>query len=440
MAKANKKLEMAYLVSRYPSVTHTFILNEIRQLRELGVEIRVASISPPDRLRQDMTAIEREENSATFYVKSRGVTKIFADHLKTLLSLPVGYFRGLFCALAIGQFHPARTLSALFYFIEAVIVGQWMRRESLTHFHTHFSSTVGLICRRIFPPTMSMTIHGPAEFDDPASFRLKDKIAASSFVCAISDYARSQLMKASPHRDWNKIDVSPLGIDPSVFEPHPFRATSESFEIVCIGRLVAVKAQHVLIDAVDALKKRHRPVRLRLIGDGPDRLELECAVTERGLTDQVIFEGWRNQRQILELYRQADIFALASFAEGVPVALMEAMAMQIPCVATRITGVPELIRDGIDGLLVAPSNVEELADAIEKLIDDPVLRQTLGTAGRIRVKEKYDLARNARRLMRIFGSRLQETDPNGLPEATPEIAVPMARGSYEEVKLQFLKK
>jgi glycosyltransferase involved in cell wall biosynthesis len=341
----------------------------------------------------------------------------------------------LFCALAIGQFHPGRTLSALFYFIEAVIVGQWMRRESLTHFHTHFSSTVGLICRRIFPQTMSMTIHGPVEFDDAANFRLGDKIAASSFVCAISNYARSQLMKASPYRYWSKIEVSPLGIDPSVFKPHPFRAAPETFEIVCIGRLVSVKAQHVLIDAVQALKKRNRRVRLRLIGDGPDRLELERTVSERGLTDQVIFEGWRNQQEILELYREADIFALASFAEGVPVALMEAMAMQIPCVATRITGIPELIRDGIDGLLVAPSNVEELTDALERLIEDPALRQELGTSGRIRVKEKYDLARNARRLANIFGSRLKETDPNALPESTPEIAAPRMKGNYEKVEL-----
>ncbi|HEY8559740.1 MAG TPA: glycosyltransferase family 4 protein [Pyrinomonadaceae bacterium] len=414
-ASANN-LRIAYLVSQYPAVTHTFILNEIRQLRQFGVELCVASISQPDRARQDMPEVEQLENSLTFYVKSRSRVKILTDHLQTLFSRPFGYFRGLFCALAMGQFHPVRTLSALFYFIEAVIVGQWMRRESLTHFHTHFSTTVGLICRKIFPQTMSMTIHGPSEFNDPVNFRLGDKIASSSFVCAISNYARSQLMKASPRRHWSKIEVAPLGIDTNLFTPHPFREVPEVFEVVCIGRLVSVKAQHVLIEAIHELKKRNRRVRLRLIGDGPDRADLERFVAASELTEQVIFEGWRNQQQILELYRHADVFALASFAEGVPVALMEAMAMQIPCVATRITGIPELIRDGIDGLLVAPSSVEELTDAIERLIEDTELRREIGKAGRKRVKEKYELARNVKRLAHIYAFRLENIDRKALSE------------------------
>jgi glycosyltransferase involved in cell wall biosynthesis len=120
----------------------------------------------------------------------------------------------------------------------------------------------------------------------------------------------------------------------------------------------------------------------------------------------VIVEGWKNQTEVRELYRRADIFALASFAEGVPVVLMEAMAMQLPCVATRITGIPELIRDGIDGLLVTPSDAAELAVAIARLIDDPGLRRRLAAAGRVRVEEKYHLATNVARLGEIFRRRL----------------------------------
>ncbi len=404
--QTDKEIRIAYLVSQYPAVNHTFILREIRGLRKLGYELLVASISDADRPPEKMTADEREEAANTYFVKSTGVLKVAGDHLATFFARPAGYLRGLVCALSLGQFHPKRTLSALFYFAEAVIVGRWMEREGLSHFHTHFSSTVGLIMRRIFPFTMSMTIHGPSEFDDPAGFRLSAKIKASSFVCAISNYGRSQLMKVSGYNEWSKIEVSPLGIDPAVFAPRPFREAPETFEVICVGRLAPVKAQHILVAAIDSLRKQGRRVRLRLVGDGPDRRSLEQDVIARGLSRDVIFEGWRNQDQVLALYEQADIFALASFAEGVPVVLMEAMAMEIPCVATRITGVPELIRDGVDGLLVAPSSVEEMAEAIAKLMDDPELRRRLGSAGRRRVMEKYDLARNTAQLANIIRSRV----------------------------------
>jgi glycosyltransferase involved in cell wall biosynthesis len=253
-----------------------------------------------------------------------------------------------------------------------------------------------------------MTIHGPSEFDDSAGFRLSEKIRESSFVCAISNYARSQLMIVSDYSQWSKIEVSPLGVDPSVFVPRPFRQKPETFEVIFVGRLASVKAQHILVAAIECLRKQNRRVRLRLVGDGPDRKGLERNVNARGLGDCVIFEGWRNQDQILALYEQADIFALASFAEGVPVVLMEAMAMEIPCIATRITGIPELIRDGVEGFLVAPSSVEELAEAIAKLMDDAELRYRLGKAGRLRVLEKYDLSRNTEQLANIIVSRMEK--------------------------------
>jgi len=160
------------------------------------------------------------------------------------------------------------------------------------------------------------------------------------------------------------------------------------------------------LESVSRLVAEGRSVRLRLIGDGPDRASLEAHTRKLGLAERVIVHGWRNQAEVRELYQRADIFALASFAEGVPVVLMEAMAMQLPCVATRITGIPELIRDGIDGLLVTPSDPVEMAGAIARLIDDPVLRRRLAGAGRARVTEKYNLATNVARLAEIFRRRL----------------------------------
>jgi colanic acid/amylovoran biosynthesis glycosyltransferase len=400
------QIRIAYLISQYPAVNHTFILREVRRLRALGLGIQAISIAAPDRPASKMTEDEREELARTLYVKRAGLKGAIVPHLQTCFSRPLRYLKGLCYALKLGRFHPRNTLYHLFYFAEAVIVGQWMNREKLSHVHTHFSSTVGLILKSIFPINLSITIHGPDEFNDPVGFHLTDKIEAASFICAISNYARSQLMKISQHSQWEKIEVSPLGVDPTVFAPRPFREAPAPFELICVGRLAPAKAQHVLVAAVDTLVREGRDVRLRLVGDGTDRRSLEEDVAARGLTERVVFEGWLNQDAVRALYGQTDVFTLASFAEGVPVVLMEAMAMEIPCVATNITGVPELIRDGVDGLLAAPSDTEALAEKIASLIDDAALRRKLGEAGRRRVMEKYDLQRNTDRLANIFRRRI----------------------------------
>jgi glycosyltransferase involved in cell wall biosynthesis len=406
-----RAMSIAYLVSKYPAVNHTFILREIRQLRAAGFDIRVISIDAPDRPWELMAADEQEEAAETYYIKARGIFGALIAHLSTLAARPLSYLRGLGYALRLGRLDVRKTLSHLFYFAEAVMVGRRLRQLGLSHLHVHFSSTVGLITRRIFPVSMSVTFHGPTEFNDPVGFALAEKVQESLFIVAISSYARSQLMQATGYEHWSKIEVAPLGVDSDVFVPRPFRESPEIFEIACVGRLAPVKAQHVLIAAIDRLVKEGRNVRLRLVGDGQDRAVLERNVQARQLTGKVVFEGWLNQNRIRELYQLTDIFALASFAEGVPVVLMEAMAMEIPCVATRITGVPELIRDDVDGCLVTPADEEGLARAIARLMDDPGLRRRLGAAGRRRVIEKYDLARNVDYLARIFQRRLNSATP-----------------------------
>jgi glycosyltransferase involved in cell wall biosynthesis len=294
------------------------------------------------------------------------------------------------------------------YFAEAVIAGRWMMAEGYSHFHVHFSSTVGLLVTAVFPLTMSITLHGPDEFTDPAGFHLERKVSASSFVCAISHFARSQVMRFCDPSQWSKVEVSRLGVDTALYAPRTHRDQPDLFELICVGRLAPVKAQHVLLGAVSRLVRDGYRVRLRLVGDGPERGLLEARAVELGIESSVVFEGWRNQDAVLALYHQADIFVLASFAEGVPVVLMEAMAMEIPCVATWVAGIPELITDGAQGLLVAPSDEEGLARAIARLLDDPELRRRLGQAGRARVLEQYDLDTNFSRMAEIVRSRLTQ--------------------------------
>jgi glycosyltransferase involved in cell wall biosynthesis len=395
-------LKLAYLLSQYPAVNHVFMLREVCLLRQLGLDIQVASIRDPDRDEGLMTAAEREEARSTYYVKSSGLLRVALAHAHTLFSSPGRYFSGLACALRSSP----RAIYGFFYFTEAVTVGYWMRRNGLSHLHTHYAATVGFLVRRIFPVTLSITFHGPAEFEDPAGSRLAEKVKAALFCCAISQYGVAQLMYACSHAEWTKLELTALGVDPTGFPPRPFRGTALPFEIICVGRLAPVKGQHLLIAAMAALVEEGRDVRLRFAGDGPDRIALGEDVERRGLSDRVKFDGNVNQDKLRDLYRESDALVLSSFAEGLPVVLMEAMAMEIPCVAPWVNGIPEIVTHETDGLLAPPGDADALARAIGRLMDDTELRRALGEKARLKILEKFDLRRNTEHLADVFRRRL----------------------------------
>lgn len=398
-------IHIAYLVSRYPATNHTFILREIVSLREQGFQIDVISIRGDDRGSSKLTAVERREKELVTTILPVAWPFVQAQ-LATLFGSPLRYLRGLAYALLLGGWDLKAALFHLIYFLEAVVVGHIMRVRGIGHMHSHFSSTVGLLAARTFDLGLSITIHGPDEFNDVIGFHMREKVAQSRFLTTISHYASSQVMRATDPEFWSKVEVSRLGVDVSVFAPRPAREGGDRARIIFVGRLAPVKAQQVLIAACARLLAGGRPLELHLVGSGPDRERLERYAASLGIGDKVIFEGARNQDEVVELYRQSDLFALASFAEGVPVVLMEAMAMEVPCVATWVNGIPELIRDGEEGLLIAPSSVEQLAAAMERMLADPALSRRLAQAGRRRVLAEYNLEENIGRLAEIFRRRL----------------------------------
>jgi glycosyltransferase involved in cell wall biosynthesis len=399
-------MKLAYLVSQYPAANHAFMLRETSRLRQLGFDVDVVSIRRPDRPPDRLSPEERDAAGATFYVKDAGLSRVAVAHARTLVRRPLRYLAALGSALRLGDGRPGRTLAAAFYFVEAVVAGDHIDRSGASHVHCHYASTVGLLVSRLFPVTLSATLHGPDEFENPAGFRLRQKVEACRFVCAISSYARSQVMKNTPMAEWGKIEVVPLGVDTAVFAPSGGRPAPSPVRLVCAGRLAAVKGQHVLLAAMASLVTHRPAVVLHLAGDGPDREALERDVHARGLDGRVVFEGLLNQDRLQALYRESDAMVLASFAEGVPVVLMEAMAMGIPCVATWVAGVPELIADGVDGLLVPAGDADALAEAVGRLVDDAGLRRRLGRAATDKVRERYDLDRNVARLADVFTRRL----------------------------------
>jgi len=396
-----EKIRIAYLVSRYPATNHTFILREIVALRALGFDIQVIAIRGAERPDEAMTNVERAERDRTFAVLPFG-THFLSAHFATAFRDPAAYMKGLFLALKLGGYNLRSSLFHVIYFSEAVVAGRAARQAGFRHLHSHFSSTVGLIASRIFGLQFSITLHGPDEFRDAAGFGMREKVANSAFISTISQYARSQIMLASDPEDWPKIEICRLGVDTGVFRPGPERAEPAVFRVICVGRLAPVKAQRILIQACARLVSSGWQLQLHLVGSGPDYASLQQFVESCGMRENIVFEGPRNQDEVIALYRNADVFALASFGEGVPVVLMEAMAMEIPCVATWVNGIPELIRDREEGLLVAPSDVEGLSRAIEWLLENPDLRRRLGQAGRRRILRDYDLQKNSAVLAEAF--------------------------------------
>lgn len=404
-------LHIGYLVSRYPAISHTFILREVLALMSYGIQIDVASINLPDRPVSEMTAEENREAGRTFCVKQTGFLAALAVNAMHLIRHPRRYAEATALVFRLGRGDVSKLTYCLFYLIEAALLAKWMSERQIHHLHVHFATpaaTVALFLARLAPIEFSLTVHGPDEFYDVPGYYLAEKIAGAKFVCGIGTYARSQLMKVSAVENWEKFEVAPLGVDPAVFRPRSFRDHPEPFEVLCVGRLVPAKGQHILLQAVAGLLRNGREVLLRFVGDGPDRKSLEQEARLMGFEASIRFEGSVNQDEIRKFYATADVFALASFAEGIPVVLMEAMAMEIPCVTTWITGIPELIRDGIDGLLVAPSDVDGLAMSLALLMDDAGLRRQLGEAGRMRVLGKYCLSNNVAHLAGIFRRRLGE--------------------------------
>jgi glycosyltransferase involved in cell wall biosynthesis len=405
---SSKPTPIAFLVSRYPDVSHTFILREVLGLRERGLAIEVASINLPPATR-GLTASERDEAEHTFYVKRAGPLGALRAAISAFV-YPLGLMRGLWFALTLPRGDLCATVFSCFYFLEALILAQWLRARAITHLHVHFATpaaTVALILHRIAPVSFSITVHGPDEFFDATRYYLRTKIEAASFIVCISQFARSQLMLLSLPEHWTKLVVSQLGVDTARFSPSTEQALKQTLTILCVGRLVPAKGQRILIEAVERLVRDGRSVQLDLVGDGPDRGQLEQFIRERDLASVVHFAGSVNQDEILAHYRRADVFALASFAEGIPVVLMEAMAMEIPCVATAINGIPELIRDGVDGLLVPASDVAALAAALGLLTEDASLRESLGRAGRRRIQQDYELSASTDRLRGVFHDRLE---------------------------------
>jgi colanic acid/amylovoran biosynthesis glycosyltransferase len=398
-----KTRAIAYLCSEYPAVSHTFIYREIESLRKAGVTVYPASIHKPANL-QVMTSDEREEAARTLMVLSLPVPAMAGAHLHCLLKSPGGYLRMMSAAFKLLTTGPKSPLKAAAYFAEAGILLEWMHKHGITHIHEHFANPTALVAmlmKRYGGVSYSISVHGPDIFYIVDTSMLAEKVREAAFVRCISHYCRSQIMRISKPESWKKLHIVRCGVDPDLYALRKEPGNSVP-NMLCVGRLVPAKGQHILLEACTLLKKEGVRFQLTFVGDGPDRDSLEQFIAMAGLNGMVTFTGALGQDKVRDYYDKADLFVLASFAEGVPVVLMEAMAKEIPVISTRITGIPELIEHGRDGLLATPGDAVDLARQIRKLLDDSRLRRELGVAGRKKVVDLYNQHANNSAMVDLF--------------------------------------
>ena len=395
-------LRLGYLTGQYPRATDTFIQREVATLRAQGHHVQTFAVRRPALSDQAPQGLAEARASTIYLLPPRGLARA---HLQELAASPGRYLKAIGLAWRICPPGFAALLKQFAYFLEAGLLAARMRKLSLTHLHNHFadsSCSVAAIAAEIGGFSFSFTIHGPAEFFEMSRWRLDEKVARAHFVVCISSFCRSQVMIAAAPASWPKLSIVHCGVDVRLF---PLRLhKGRGRRLLFVGRLAPVKGCLVLIEAIAQLSD----VTLDIVGDGPSRPSLRERAAALGIADRVVFHGYMDETGVRQRLAEADVFVMTSFAEGVPVVLMEALAAGVPAVATRIAGIPELIEDGVTGLLIPPAEPVAAAEAVRRLLEDPELRNRIAAAGREKVEREFNLESECERLAKLMTTALPE--------------------------------
>ncbi|MEL7084949.1 MAG: glycosyltransferase [Cyanobacteria bacterium J06597_1] len=395
---------VAYLVNQYPKVSHSFVRREIHALEAHGVEVHRFSIrSCADELVDSQDIAEHDK---TRFILGNGLAALLGATVKTAVTRPAAFWQAFGHACRMGLRSERGLVVHWAYLMEACLLLHWLMQVSVDHVHAHFgtnSTTVAMLCRMLGGPTYSFTAHGPEEFDDPLGIALPEKIMRAAFVVAISSYGKSQLCRWCDYRYWGKIRIIHCGLDAAFLDADAVKPMPRYPKLVCVGRLAEQKGHLLLVEAIDRLLDRGCKLDVVLIGDGHLREPVMMAIDRYGLEDCVHITGWADSDTVRQHIQDAQVLVLPSFAEGLPVVIMEALAVGRPVISTYVAGIPELVGDGDCGWLVPAGSVEALTDAINEALDTPLDTLTeMGHEGRRRVCRDHDAAIEGGRLAEYF--------------------------------------
>jgi glycosyltransferase involved in cell wall biosynthesis len=396
-------MKIAYLINQYPKISHSFIRREILALEKLGVDIfRVSMRSCENEL---IDIADKQEFTKTFTILNLHPFVIFYNLIVCFLSHPILFLKALSMAIELGKSSEVGQVRHLIYLAESCALTNQLKKSNLTHIHAHFgtnSATTTLLTSILGHFTYSFTVHGPEEFDKPQSLSLTTKIKYATFVVAISSFARGQLYRWCPYAEWSKIKVVHCGLDEDFLDT-PILPIPPTSQLLCIGRLTEQKGQGLLIKALAKIKQKGLNFKLLLVGDGPLRPTLEELIVSLELQDFVKIKGWATSQEIKQFFHESRALVLPSFAEGLPVVMIESFALGRPVIATYIAGNVELMENNLSGFLVPSGDIEALADAIEKmLLLDIDQLEAMAMIGNQRVKENHNSMIEARKLMVLF--------------------------------------
>ncbi|NIF17803.1 glycosyltransferase [Pantoea sp. Cy-639] len=392
-------MRIAYFINQYPKVSHSFIRREILALQRQGFEIERIALRGWDAELQD--AEDLAERDRTRYVLQGGLKGLLRPMLQVLRERPRLFGRALWLALRMGVRADRAWPYHLVYLAEACCLLQWLNAFDAEHVHAHFgtnSTEVAMLASALGGPPYSFTVHGPEEFDKPQFLHLGEKVRRAAFVVAISSYGRSQLLRWVEHAQWRKVKVVHCGLEQHFHAGYSV-AVPEAPRLVCVGRLCEQKGQLLLLEAVRRLADSGIACELVLAGDGEMRGEIEALVVRHNLQDRVRITGWISGAQVREELLAARALVLPSFAEGLPVVIMEAMALRRPVLTTYVAGIPELVIPGENGWLFPAGAVEALAEAMAQCLALPqAALQRMGDAACQRVLQRHDIDTEAARL------------------------------------------
>lgn len=385
-------MRLAYLTTAYPEVSHTFIRREILELERRGHEVLRLSVRPPTSRLVDPRDLAEQPRTEVLLARPAAIARAV---LANLLARPDRFLRALATTLAMSRTSERGLLRHLAYLAEACRVRDRVVAQGSEHLHVHFgtnAAAVGRLARILGGPPFSVTMHGPDEFDAPVALSIADKIHEAAFTVAISHFGAAQLRRWSRPADWDRIEIVRCTIGDE-FEKPAGPIPTDSVTFTCVGRLSAQKGQLLLIDAFADLVATGADARLVLAGDGELRGAIEARIAARGVGDRVTITGWVDAERVRELLRASRALVLPSFAEGLPVVILEAFALGRPVVTTFVAGIPELVEPGRSGWLVPAGAQAPLVGALREVLAAPsTALDAMGAHGRTRVLAEHGTA------------------------------------------------
>lgn len=393
---------IAYLLHRFPGITDTFIKREIRCLQKLGTDVRVVSIWRPG-ANETTPAILKEWTADTRFVLPRHALAIAFIIFASLFRSPARFLRAAHLALRTARPGCRGLAYQLFYFVEAVLVADILRKNAIDHVHNHIgdqSGTVTMLAAKLAGIGYSITFHGWPVFFDAKNWRVKEKVLGAKFTRSISYFCRSQLMMLAGCNDVADFKVVHCGV---AVEKYRYRQPREQIKnLFCCARLAPEKGISFLIQALKILHGKGYVLELRLAGDGPSKEQLQTLANDLQIAKHVTFLGFVDENALMNELELADLFVLPSSVEGVPVSVMEAMAVGVPVIATNVAGTSELVETSKSGLLVRPSDSQAIADAVVAMIENYGFRLEAARLGRKKVMDEFDVDQETEKLNRYL--------------------------------------